>query len=85
MKMMNIVKTFEIFNRQAIKILTKRVINIFMLETPEDDIKGIFVGHNQKNETQITVVNNEKVYNLLTSAMYKTQKKLQQQNENCKS
>ncbi|MFA6989908.1 MAG: hypothetical protein WC197_07545 [Candidatus Gastranaerophilaceae bacterium] len=80
----NILKTFEIFNREAMKILAKRVINVFMLETPEDSIKGIFVDHNKKNETQITVVNNQKVYNLLTSAMYKTQKKLQQ-NENCKS
>ena len=83
---MNILKTFEIFNREAIKVLTQRVINIFMLETASgNDIKGIFIDHNTKNETQITVVNNPKVYNLLTSTMYKTQKKLQDQYENCKS
>jgi hypothetical protein len=76
----SILKTFEIFNREALKILAGRIINIFMLETPENKMKGIFVDHNKKNETQITVVNNPKVYNLLTSAMYKSQKMLEQQN-----
>jgi hypothetical protein len=81
---MNILKTFEIFNREAIKILAKRVFNIFLLETPEDNTKSILVNHNKNNETQITCVNNPKVYNLLTSAMYKRQKRMQE-NENIKS
>lgn len=81
---MNILKTFEIFNKETIKFLANRVINIFLLESSQDNTKRIFVDNNKKNETQITVVNNPKVYNLLTSAMYKQKKRLQE-NENIKS
>lgn len=72
---MNIIKTFEVFNKEAVKLLKERVINIFLIDTGENSNKGITVNINKKNETQVTVLNNQRVYNLLSSAMYKQKQK----------
>ena len=64
---MNIFKTFEIFLMEPLSILKDNFIQIISLQTgnifankPSIDVSVT------KNKTQITVVNNEKVYNLLS-------------------
>jgi len=64
---MNIFKTFEIFLKEPLSILRDNFIQIVSLQTgnifenkPSIDVSVT------KDKTQITVVNNEKVYNLLS-------------------
>ena len=78
---MDILQTFEIFLRAPISILRNGFIQIMHIETPAavgaSSIDVDFV----KNKTQVTVVNNKKVYTLLKMATYKAnQKMLEQKN-----
>ena len=64
---MNIFKTFETFLKEPLSILRDNIIQIVSLQT------GNIFAHKpsvdvtiEKNKTQITVVNNEKLYNLLS-------------------
>lgn len=64
---MNIFKTFETFLKEPLSILRDNFIQIVSLQTgnifenkPSIDVSVT------KDKTQITVVNNEKVYNLLS-------------------
>ncbi|MDD3593410.1 MAG: hypothetical protein PHX18_02165 [Candidatus Gastranaerophilales bacterium] len=61
---MNILKTFEIFNRQAVKFLTDKVLNIFLVETKDKTHSGVSV-NTSANVININVVNRPKTYNLL--------------------
>ena len=64
---MNIFKTFETFLKEPLSILRDNFIQIVSIQTnnifenkPSVDVDMT------KDKTQITVVNNEKLYNLLT-------------------
>ncbi len=64
---MNIFKTFETYLKEPLSILRDNFIQIISLQTgnifehkPSIDVDFI------KNKAQITVVNNEKLYNLLS-------------------
>lgn len=64
---MNIFKTFETFLKEPLSILRDNFIQIVSIQTgnifenkPSVDVSMV------NNKTQITVVNNEKVYNLLS-------------------
>ena len=71
---MNIFETFELFLRRPlsifryglVSIVHVRVENIFAKKAVNAD----FVG----DKTQITVVNNEKMYNLLKTVTYRVEK-----------
>ncbi len=73
---MNIFKTFEIFLKEPLSILRDNFIQIVSVQTgnifehkPSIDVSLM------KNKTQLTVVNNEKVYNLLSLVQHRAQKK----------
>ena len=73
---MNIFKTFEIFLKEPLSILKDNFIQIVSVQTnnifahkPSIDVSLM------KNKTQLTVVNNEKLYNLLSLVTYKARKK----------
>ena len=73
---MNIFKTFETFLKEPLSILKDNFIQIVSIQTgnifenkPSVDVSMT------KNKTQITVVNNEKLYNLLSLVQLKSQKK----------
>lgn len=73
---MNIFKTFETFLKEPLSILRDNFIQIVSLQTgnifenkPSIDVTSM------KGKTQITVVNNEKLYNLLSMVTMKAQKK----------
>ena len=79
---MNIFKTFETFLKEPLSILKDNFVQIVSLQTgnifenkPSVDVLST------KNKTQITVVNNEKLYNLLTLVNMRQQKKEQETKE----
>ena len=83
---MNIFKTFETYLKEPLSILRDNFIQIVSIQTgnifehkPSIDVSFL------KNKTQLTVVNNEKVYNLLSlvtlRAKQKSEKKLNSQSE----
>ena len=76
---MNIFKTFETFLMEPISILRDNFIQIVSVQTgnifenkPSVDVSMM------KGKTQITVVNNEKLYNLLSLVTMKAQKEKEQ-------
>ncbi len=69
--MNNILKTFEIFLSLPLSIIRKGLVQIMHVETKENkDEKSINVVTDNE-VTNINVVNNYKMYSLLTSVMYK--------------
>ena len=80
---MNIFKTFETFLKEPLSILKDNFIQIVSIQTgnifenkPSIDVNVT------KDKTQITVVNNEKLYNLLSIVNYKANLKKQNEKEN---
>ena len=76
---MNIFKTFETFLMEPLSILRDNFIQIVSVHTgnifenkPSVDVSMM------KGKTQITVVNNEKLYNLLSLVTMKAQKEKEQ-------
>ena len=64
---MNIFKTFETFLKEPFSILKENFVQIISMQTdnifahkPSIDVSTL------NNKTQITVINNEKLYNLLS-------------------
>lgn len=73
---MNIFKTFETFLKEPLSILKSNIIQIVSIQTgnifenkPSIDVSRL------KNKTQITVVNNEKLYKLLSIVNHRHQEK----------
>lgn len=73
---MNIFKTFETFLKEPLSILRDNFIQIVSIQTgnifenkPSIDVSTM------GNKTQITVVNNEKVYNLLSLVTHRAKQK----------
>lgn len=73
---MNIFKTFEIFLKEPLSILRENFIQIASLNTgnifenkPSLDVSLL------KNKVQLTVVNNDKLYRLLSLAARKAETK----------
>ena len=79
MKKFDIRKTFEIFLREPISILTE---GLFQLVNIENNIfsQKPYIGIDFINKkTQITVVNNERMYNIFQKVLFK--KRLKEQKE----
>ena len=80
---MNILKSFETFLKEPLSILRDNFIQIVSIQTgnifenkPSVDVTLT------KNKAQITVVNNEKLYNLLTLVQHRA--KLKQEEKTLK-
>lgn len=71
---MNIFKTFEIFLREPLSILRERFIQIAQINTPLATQSGVSVERLDK-KTQITVINSDKMYHLLKSAVLRQELK----------
>lgn len=70
---MNIFKTFEIFLREPLSILRDRIIQVANINS--DMITQASVDAQLLDgKAQITVVNSDKMYNLLKTVLYKKQK-----------
>ena len=79
---MNIFKTFEIFLKEPLSILRDNFIQIVSVQTnnifekkPSIDVSLM------KNKAQLTVVDNEKLYNLLSLVTYRAKQKEKEQKE----
>lgn len=67
---MNIFKTFEIFLREPFSILKERIIQIVNINSnlvTQSSVSAEML----ERKTQITVVNSDKMYNLLQTVLYK--------------
>ena len=67
---MNIFKTFEIFLREPLSILKDRFIQIVNINSNYAAQSAINVDLLDR-KAQITVINSDKMYNLLQTVMYK--------------
>ena len=73
---MNIFKTFEIFLREPLSVLKYNWVQIVSLKTGNlFENKSSCDVSLTKNGAQITVINNEKLYNLLSLVTYKAKNK----------
>lgn len=72
---MNIFKSFEIFLREPLSILREGFIQIMSVQSGGFGQRAVNVDFVDK-KTQITVVNSDRMYNLLQTVMYK--KKMQE-------
>lgn len=73
---MNIFKTFETFLKEPLSVLKSNIIQIVSVQTgnifankPSVDVSML------EGKTQITVVNNEKLYNLLSLVKHRQEQK----------
>ena len=78
-EIMNIFKTFEIFLREPLSVLRDNFIQIVSIQTnnifaqkPSIDVSIL------KDKAQITVINNEKVYKLLSLVTHRASQKNKQ-------
>lgn len=67
---MNIFKTFEIFLREPLSVIKERIIQIVNINSNLVTQSSVNVEMLDK-KTQITVINNDKMYNLLQTVLYK--------------
>lgn len=71
--MNNILKTFEVFWSLPMSLIRRGLIQILHVETEDKHVeKSLNVSVDEKG-TNINVVNNYKMYTLLSSVMYKKQ------------
>ncbi len=76
---MNIFKSFETFLKEPLSILKENIIQIVSLQTTNIfERKSSLDVNLLKNKAQITVVNNEKLYNLLSLVNLKAKKKAEE-------
>ena len=80
---MNIFKTFETYLKEPLSVLRDNFIQIVSIQTgnifenkPSIDVSLL------KNKAQLTVVNNEKLYNLLSLVTLRAKDKLKNKEEN---
>lgn len=72
-------KTFETFLKEPLSILTEGLFQIVNIQSNIFHQESSFNVDFVNNKTQLTVVNNEKMYNLFQTVLYK--KKLKEQKE----
>ena len=82
MKKFDIRKTFEIFLREPISVLTEGLFQLVNIENNIFSQKPYVSVDFLNKKTQITVVNSEKMYNLFQTVLFK--KRLKEQKEKAK-
>lgn len=83
----DILKTFEIFNKESLNVIKDKLIEIIMVESD-----NIFAGRNlfdvdfkRDDSVQITVINDRNTYDLLSNTWKRHKKKLEnEKNNKCK-
>ncbi len=71
---MNILKTFELFLSQPLSIIRDNIFQIYHVESNGLSPVNKIQFNLSAEATQINVYNSPKVYNLLTSVLYKKKK-----------
>ena len=75
---MNIFQTFELFLKKPLSILKHGIVSIVHIKAENMFAKKAVTADLLKDKAQITVVNNEKMYNLLKTVTYRVAKKQEQ-------
>ena len=70
MKKFDIRKTFETFLKEPLSILTEGLFQIVNIETGNVFEKSFNIDF-MHNKTQLTIVNNQKMYNLFSTVLHK--------------
>lgn len=73
--MKNIFKTFELFLREPLSLFKSGLVQIVNIQENIFAKKSAINVDFTKDKAQITVVNNEKVYNLLKMVSYRAKQK----------
>lgn len=81
-KKFDIRKTFETFLKEPLSILTEGLFQLVNIESNIFNKESSFNIDFVNNKTQLTVVNNDKMYNLFQTVLYK--KKVREQKEKAK-
>ena len=76
MNIIKVLKSFDIFNSEAVRFLKNRALNIFLVESPSLNQSGVNLS-SDNNSININVINRPKTYNLLISAQRKIEAKKQ--------
>ncbi len=71
--MNNVLKTFEIFLSIPLSVIRKGIVQILHVETADNETEKALNVVSNDEVTTINVVNNYKMYSLLSSVMYKKQ------------
>lgn len=71
---MNILKTFEMFLALPLSIIRKRIIRIMHVEDGLTTAEKAVNVETKEDVLTVNVVNNPRMYNLLSSVMYKRRK-----------
>lgn len=79
MKKFDIRKTFEIFLREPISVLTEGLFQLVSIENNIFNQKPYVNVDFVNKKTQITVVNSEKMYNLFQKVLFKDKLKKQKE------
>ena len=74
MNFLKVLKSFDIFNSEAIRFLANRALNIFAIETFNSKHNGVNISMDNK-AININVINRPKTYNLLISAQKRIEEK----------
>lgn len=72
MKKFDIRKTFETFLKEPLSILTEGLFQIVNIESNIFNEKSSLHVDFMNNKRQITIINNQKMYNLLTTVLHRT-------------
>ncbi len=72
-KKFDIRKTFETFWKEPLSILTEGLFQIVNIESNIFSEKSSFHIDFMNNKTQLTIINNPKMYNLLSSVLHRKQ------------
>lgn len=72
---MNILKTFELFLREPLSLFRQGLVQLVNIQDNIFAKKSAINVDLLKNKAQITVVNNEKVYNLLRLVTHRAKQK----------
>lgn len=82
----NIFKSFELFLSQPLSIIRNRIIQICHVEAEGVDVRNRVQFNLSDESAQINIYNSPKVYNLLSSVLYKKKLlKAQEHDDNKKS
>ena len=74
MNIFKVLKSFDIFNRETLRFLKDKAINIFLNETNNLKQKGITLSSDNKS-INVNIINKPKAYSLLISAQKRIEEK----------
>lgn len=81
----NIFKSFELFLSQPLSIIRDRIIQICHVEADGVEVRNKVQFNLSDESAQINIYNSPKVYNLLTTVLYKKKMLSEQNNDSKKS